>query len=138
MQKKTLLIVDDNPDFLGLYIAAFKRLPDFEVYAAEDGLEAKDILVRQSIDLLITDLRMPKMNGFELVKWMRRHQASMHHPALIVTGEDVGPKDLEAEGLSDHAILVRKPIELGKLRRMVLDLIEKDIAPSGFSSQERA
>ncbi len=65
-----LLIVDDDPAQARALARAFARLrPDFKITVAGNGAEATRIMSERGVDLLLTDLRMPGMDGFELVAW---------------------------------------------------------------------
>ncbi|MDI1307232.1 MAG: response regulator, partial [bacterium] len=72
LKKENILIVDDNYDMLELLQRNLKAL-NFHTYKASSVTEAIDILKYSSIDLLITDLQMPGINGIELIKYVQEH-----------------------------------------------------------------
>ena len=78
-----ILVVDDEPDLLRLYAEGLVNL-GYEVDAAENGAKAWDVLQQNKYDLLITDNRMPKLTGVDLLKKLHDHQKSL--PAIMVTG----------------------------------------------------
>ena len=84
MQKHVLVVEDDNDilELLKLYLEA----SEFLVSVAYDGVEALDILKNEKIDLLIADIMMPRMNGYELIKSVRVN--SMDSDKLL--GLDIG------------------------------------------------
>ena len=71
MNQPKILVVDDDKEIVG---AIKKRLEmeDYEIITAYDGLEAMDILMEQEVQLLIIDVMMPKMDGWEVVKEIRK------------------------------------------------------------------
>ena len=79
-----VLIVDDDLGQLRLLARIFSmRRPDLEVATAANGAEAIERLRAASSDLVLTDLQMPRMNGFELLAWLRSHQP--HIPVFTMT-----------------------------------------------------
>ena len=83
LKKENILIVDDNYDMLELLQRNLKA-QNFHTYKASSVLEAIDILKVASIDLLITDLQMPGLNGIELIKFANEHFPEI--PKLVITG----------------------------------------------------
>jgi two-component system response regulator HydG len=82
-KKENILIVDDNYDMLDL-IQRHLKILNYNVYKASSVDEALDILKHTAIDLLITDLNMPEVNGIELIKYADEHFPLM--PKLVITG----------------------------------------------------
>lgn len=83
LKKENILIVDDNYDMLDLLQRNLKAL-NYHIYKASSVNEALGILKYTSIDLLITDLNMPEINGIELIKFTEEHYPLM--PKLVITG----------------------------------------------------
>src|ERR1700722_11518973 len=73
---KTLLIVDDEANIRRVLEALFAK--DYKVISAENGLRAEEIAAKTPIDVLVTDLIMPDMNGVELLRKIKRQ-----HPKLV-------------------------------------------------------
>lgn len=105
---KTVLIVDDDPALLEEQSRAFLPLRhEFRVLTAANGKEATDVLAQQNVDVLITDLEMPVMDGFELLAHVLQAHPSL---AIIVMGEvdsDSLGLALEAAGSTEY---VHKPL----------------------------
>src|SRR4051812_21487365 len=81
---KTILAVDDSRTMRHMMSCVLTK-EGYDVMEAEDGTAAMDILANFRVDLIISDLYMPKMNGLELVKNIR---ASVHHknvPIILLT-----------------------------------------------------
>ena len=83
LKKENILIVDDNYDMLELLQRNLKAA-NYHTYKASSVTEAIDVLKYSPIDLLITDLQMPGINGIELIKFADEHYPSV--PKLVVTG----------------------------------------------------
>lgn len=66
-----ILIVDDEKDIIKL-LRLYLEKDDIKIYEAYDGMAAMDLLNENEIDLAIVDIMMPKMNGFELIKKIRK------------------------------------------------------------------
>ncbi len=79
----TLLVVDDDPDVLDL-TASLLRDGGYRVLSAPGGPEALALLERETVDLVLTDVVMPGMTGFELVERARRHRPDL--PAIYMSG----------------------------------------------------
>lgn len=70
MSDELILVVEDEPsiaEVVGLYL----QRADYKVIFAQDGLEAQNLIESQSPDLIVMDLMMPIINGFELTRWLR-------------------------------------------------------------------
>ena len=82
--KSTILIVDDNPDKLSLLEAAFS-LAGYNVTTATDGDEALAAIDSYQPDLVITDVMMPRMNGYELAQRIRANPLTKFIPVIMQT-----------------------------------------------------
>ena len=83
LNKENVLIVDDNYDMLELLQRNLKAL-NYHTYKASSVVEAINVLEESTIDLLVTDLQMPGMNGIELLKYAEEHYPTL--PKLVITG----------------------------------------------------
>jgi DNA-binding response OmpR family regulator len=83
MKEISVLVVDDDGDVLNTLVEILTELR-LSPISAGNGLEALDILKTRKIDLLITDLMMPRMNGFELIQQTR--QLNMNIPIAVISG----------------------------------------------------
>ena len=92
-EEARILFVDDDPilrEFAQVNLASAAA----EVDVAADGIEALDILSRRRYDLLLVDLEMPRMDGFELLARLRADPETAHLPVIVETGrEDVDAID---------------------------------------------
>ncbi len=93
----------------------------FEVALAADGEEAAVLLEGGPFDLLITDLEMPRRNGYELIAWLRRQPATARLPALVVTTR-VGERHQELAFQVGATSCLSKPVGEDLLLRTAADL----------------
>lgn len=82
--KKVILVADDSPT-IRKFVAFSLTMQGFEVLAASDGMEAMEILPQRKVDLIITDLNMPNLDGFELIKAVRENVDYKDLPIIILS-----------------------------------------------------
>lgn len=82
--QSNILVVDDNPDKLGLLETAL-RMAGYNVNTATDGHEAWEAIESEKPDLVITDVMMPHMNGYELAERIRENPRTKFIPVIIQT-----------------------------------------------------
>ncbi len=118
----TVLIVDDDESFLLSLIDGFKSYEDqFGIITAHNGEEAVAVLEEQDIHLVLTDLKMPKMDGFALVAHL-----SSHHPEIpVIVMTAFGTPDME-ENLKEIGAFqyIEKPIDFNILVEKILKGLE--------------
>lgn len=114
MYAKILIVDDSATDRLIIS----NILHDCELYSVCDGIEAMEILRKQDIDLIILDLNMPRMNGFQVLEALRDDPELSKISTLILTNYDETENELK--GLSLGAVdYVRKPLNLESLRKRI-------------------
>jgi len=112
---KRILIVDDEAAMRGLLQDMLED--DYAIETAGNGVEAMAVLERGGIDLLITDLVMPRMNGIDLVMAARKQHPQLGIIAISGGGGINGRFDyLPVANLVGAARVLRKPFELAELR----------------------
>ncbi len=107
-----ILIVDDLPDNCFL-LQAFLEIEGYQVEIANSGQAALQRIVSDPPDLVLLDVMMPGMNGFEVTRSIRQNPAISLIPVLLVTGYDEStPSDGFKVGANGF---IRKPIDLDSL-----------------------
>jgi DNA-binding response OmpR family regulator len=108
MERKKILLVDDSSTVL-LMEKMILAKSDFDVVTARDGLEGVEKARTEKPDLILMDVVMPRMDGFEAVKKLREDDATREIPVIMVTtrGELQSVETGYASGCSDY---VTKPI----------------------------
>ena len=79
-----VLVVDDEPRNVRI-LQIHLNAQGYTVYTAEDGVEALDIVEKDAPDLILLDINMPKMDGFEVVKRIRANKATEFIPIVMIT-----------------------------------------------------
>jgi putative two-component system response regulator len=118
----TVLLVDD----LLASVQGLRQLLSahgYNVLTAHDGEEALEIAAREQPDIVLTDVRMPKKDGFEVCRELRAQQATRLTPVILVTGAAETDDKIRAidAGASDF---ISKPIDISELRVRVRSLVQ--------------
>ena len=92
-----VMVVDDNPTTRHL-IGVYLKGHGYALLEAENGLDALEKLAQGSVDLIITDVNMPQMDGVGLTRALKQDQALGTIPVLILTSEDGGPGTAQRAG----------------------------------------
>ena len=120
-QTGKILIVDDNDQMCSL-LADILELFDYQTLQARDGEEALRRLQEDKFDLVITDLRMPKMSGTELLKLIKKDQP--HLPVVVVSGFTPGNTQNLIIGEQADGFL-NKPFTVEQIEKMLKDLLSQ-------------
>jgi len=120
--KQTVLIADDFENTR--YVIEFTLLQaDYEVIKAVDGQDAIRYFNGQKIDLLITDLHMPRMNGFELIEEVKKIELYNRIPILLLTTEVSKEKKIYAKKLGITG-WIQKPFVIDKFLSTVKKVLQ--------------
>ncbi|MBC7189463.1 response regulator, partial [Candidatus Aerophobetes bacterium] len=85
--KKSILVVDDSATIRALQ-SFILQSAGFEVDTAANGIEALEKLYRKNFDLVVADINMPKMDGLEMIRILRKQDIYRDLPIIIVTSEE--------------------------------------------------
>jgi two-component system alkaline phosphatase synthesis response regulator PhoP len=119
---KKILIADDEPHIAGL-IETKLRLAGYQTIVAIDGVEALEKARIEKPNLVILDLTMPKMNGWEVCRLLKKDEATRRIPVFALTGRGEESAEIESKKSGvDHYIT--KPFSPSKL----LSLIEETLS----------
>ena len=118
-KSKKILVVDDEPDILTLIE---EILFDYEVVSTTDPLEALEIFKAQNVALVISDYKMPGLNGFELYEALKRESPNVFPYYLITTGFGDDSLENKAYKLGINEFF-KKPIDEDRLRASVASAI---------------
>ena len=118
---KTILIVDDNQDMLSFVSSCMKE--EYQVHTATDGATALDVLQREQIDLIISDVMMPSIDGFELCRRVKTDINLSHIPIILLTARTTDVSRIEGLQLGADDYLT-KPFNIEVLRLRVKKFIE--------------
>lgn len=112
--KPNILFVDDETKMLDILSLNFSQ--DYHVFLAKNGLEAKTIIEQHPLDLIISDLKMPKMDGKSLLSFVKTEFPSL--PFIIMTAYGTIEDAVEAikNGAFDYVV---KPLQIDELKQVV-------------------
>ena len=119
---RTLLIVDDEPE-IRAELAEYFEGKGYRVEQAADGLEALDQVAVAMPDVVITDLKMPRCDGFELIRRLRATHASL--PIVAIAGT-FAHADLNRAGDLGAQVIMLKPIKLSELAEKLRGLLDPE------------
>src|SRR2546428_2084500 len=125
MEPARILVVDDEAAILRLLKEALTQW-GYQVTGATSAAEALQALRGDMFDAVITDIRMPDMNGLELLKEIKRHDESVE--VVVMTGYPTIASAVEAlkEGAFDY---LSKPLLLDELRHLMTRMTERRFLP---------
>lgn len=85
--RKKILIAEDSPTMRSLISSTIAALGDYDIVEAANGFDALRVLPREKVDMVITDINMPDINGLELVSFIRGNPQYQSLPLLIISTE---------------------------------------------------
>jgi signal transduction histidine kinase/DNA-binding NarL/FixJ family response regulator len=119
-QRMRLLIVEDNPDMRGFITSVLYR--EFEILTADDGLQGWEAIQKQQPDLVVSDVMMPNMDGFELCKQIKSMHETSHIPVILLTSLSEKTQQLHGLGLGADDYLT-KPFDMEVLSQRIKSII---------------
>lgn len=117
----TVLLVEDNEELLHLTQESLRAW--FKVLCATDGVEALEILNRESVDVIVSDVMMPRMDGIELCRRVKQELAYSHIPLILLTAKTT--IESKEEGMENGAdVYIEKPFSIRQLHRQIENLLK--------------
>ncbi|WP_441342881.1 substrate-binding domain-containing protein [Parabacteroides goldsteinii] len=118
----TILIVEDDPD-INAYLQKELK-PNFRILAAENGRVAVDILAKENVSLVISDVMMPEMNGYELCKRIKSDIVFSHIPVILLTA--LSDDKQRMYGIASGADeFIQKPFNIEEVKLRIVRLLEE-------------
>ncbi len=114
MKSFNVLIVDDSAAMRSLLVSTLESLGSLRIVEAPNGFEALRMLPREQIDLVLTDINMPDINGLELLSFIRKNPLYKDTPVIVISTEG-SSKDIEkgmALGANEYLVKPFKPTQL--------------------------
>jgi len=122
---RLVLIVDDAEQCTDTLEVALFGLPGVDIVAAQSAEAALEMMVERPVSAFVTDLHLPRMSGFDLIRRVREHPAYSHVPILVISGDsDPGTPDrLRALGANAFFPKPYSPSAVRKKLEVLLDAI---------------
>jgi two-component system chemotaxis response regulator CheY len=117
------LVVEDSPTMRQLLVFALHRIRGLTVIEADDGVDALKKMSQQKLDIILTDINMPIMDGLKLVKRVRNDEALKDIPIIIITTEGADEDRQRALALGANAYIT-KPIQAPQVIAKVKELLK--------------
>lgn len=118
MSSKTILIVDDSRAMRAMLVSTIESINNYNIVEASTGFEALRLLPREKVDLILTDINMPDINGLELLSYLRNNPNYLEIPVIIISTEG-SQKDIDKGkqlGANDYVI---KPFDPAKVQELI-------------------
>ena len=119
--KKRILAVDDNPDVLSLLQKVLRR-EGYEVKVVQNGSEAISVFSAQDFDLVLLDVMMPGVDGFEVSRKLRQAEKPGKVPVVFITKKD-DAESMQEGFRSGGSIFLSKPFTANQLTSLVRSII---------------
>ena len=132
-RRNRILIVEDNPISLTL-LKQLLKAHGYEVLGIPEGLQALDLARAEQPDLILMDIRLPDISGFEVTRLLKQDDRTKTIPIIAVTA--LASPEYEKKGLESGCdAYIPKPITLGSfLRTIDLFLKARPVTPTSFAS----
>ena len=119
MSTRKVLIVDDNPN-MSVLLSDILEIFEYKGYHADDGTEALERLRKETYDLVFTDLRMPRMDGYDLLQAIKTEHPKI--PVVVVTGYSI--EESQDHMLSQKADgFLHKPFKVNEIEAILNKLL---------------
>ena len=128
---RRLLVVDDDPHVVDLVRQSLEDEP-YQIDAAGDGLDALDAIRHRRPDVILLDLLMPRMDGFEVIASLQKDPERREIPVIVLTAKTLTRQ--ERRSLKEHALAV---IQKGALDRDLLMAELKQALPEPVRPERR-
>ena len=122
MSKRKILVVDDDPTMVKL-INVNLKLNNYSVVEATSGEQALDVLSKEPLDLVVLDIMMPGVDGWEVLKRIRGNTETQEMPVILVTAKTQDSDVIRGWelGADEYVIKPFNPLLLVEVIKMVLD-----------------
>jgi CheY-like chemotaxis protein len=112
-----ILIIDDQPESVRLLQQMLDEQGKFRVFSATNGMEGIAMVARRRPNLIILDLRMPEMDGFQVIRELRNNPETATIPIIVVTGDTLN--DEETSQLSNLRVLYKLEMDTEHYRQVL-------------------
>jgi len=124
MDTVKVLIIDDEEDLTFFVKANLELVGNFEVITATTGKEGIAIAVSTDIDIILLDIMMPRMNGFEVLEKIKRIKGILSIPVIMLTAKGDIESKIKAAGLYNEDYIV-KPVHIGMLKSKIEEALKR-------------
>ncbi len=119
---RKILIIEDNKDLAGA-IEGLLKLKGFETFLARDGVSGIEQARKHKPDLVLLDIMLPKLNGFEVCRMLKTDSALRHIPVLVMSTLSA-PDDIDRAMECGAKDFINKPYNLEEVIKKILALLK--------------
>ena len=116
--KYSVLYIEDNPAHLRLVTQGLGRLPNLHILGAHESILGIDLAIEHKPDLILLDINLPGMNGFEVLKYLRQNDVTSEIPVIAISANAM-QKDIQESLDAGFDNYIVKPIDITALKRVV-------------------
>ena len=129
----SILVIEDNEELLQLMNKLLSR--EYNVFTAENGKEGVEVLENEEVDLIVSDIMMPEMDGIQLCKYVKGKLEISHIPVILLTAKNKEEDRAEAYEVGADAF-ISKPFNLSVLHARIRNLLKyKERVARDFKNQ---
>jgi len=125
-QRKRILVVEDNEDNRRILVYRLRKIGDFEIVEAQNGLEAIEMTEKCTPDLIFMDLKMPVMDGWEATKRIRRTESGRRVAIIALTAQAMAGDEQKALAIGCDDYLAKPVVDPEVVREKVERLLRKN------------
>jgi len=120
----TVLYIEDNPANLRLVTQLLGRIPNVKICSAEEPFLGLELAKTQNPDLILIDINLPGMDGYELLNILRKQDSSRETPVIAISANAM-PRDIEKAKQAGFNQYITKPINVELLLQTVNEQMNK-------------
>lgn len=127
----SILIVDDSRTV----VAAFTKVltqAGFKILAATNGLDGVTLAKAEQPDLILMDIVMPRLNGFQATRQIRKNESTAHIPIIIISGEQQATEQFWGKRVGANGFLT-KPVNRGHFFAKIFEALGNKVTGSPFT-----
>lgn len=117
-----ILIIDDEEDLTFFVKANLELAGDYEVEVATSGKEGIKFAVSQKFDIILLDIMMPHMDGFDVLESLKKNKKTLSIPVVMLTAKGDDKSKIKAAGLYDEDYIV-KPVQIEFLKTKIEEVL---------------
>ena len=116
-KRKVILVVDDEPGMVAM-VGDYLTLRGYRVFTAYDGVEGLTAAKKVKPDMIILDIMMPRMDGYEMLERLKKDKDTVSIPVIMLSAKTEDKDKLKAAKLCSE-IYITKPVELNDLGKKI-------------------
>ena len=124
MRKKKIYIVEDRAEYIRWYEAFFKKIENIELFVEFTGDEGFEMIKSGDPDLIILDYNIPKLNGVEICKRLRKIDKFKKVPIIIVSSSPLDGNKNEIFAAAGFDLFLEKPLRMIKFKEVLTKFID--------------